>query len=262
MLPSVPFVSRRRLLTRAAPAVAAALTATACSRAGTSPPAPAPLLALVYRGPGACDGCAEAVVALLRRAPRLFTVRYVGPGEHIPLTAAGLADADVYAQPGGDNDLDGTWKKVAGAADAIRDWTRGGGRYLGFCMGGYLAGRDPGFGLLPGDTAQYIASRSASVHDERDTVVAVTWRGRPRHMYFQDGPIFALEAGAEASVLATYDNGTPAAVVAPCGRGRVGVVGPHPEADASWYADVGLTNPDGVRFDLGHDLVVETIRGL
>jgi hypothetical protein len=41
----------------------------------------------------------------------------------------------------------------------------------------------------------------------------------------------------------------------PYGEGRVAVVGPHPEADASWYADHDLTNRAGVRLDLGHDLV-------
>ncbi|MGV4988919.1 BPL-N domain-containing protein [Streptomyces sp. NRAIS4] len=266
MIPPVPPISRRRLLGRALPAAAAGLltagTVTACTRTSASRQAAEPQLALVYRGPGACGGCAEAVAALLKRAPRPFTVRYVGPEEDVPLTAAGLADADVYVQPGGDDDLDGTWAKLRGAAGAIRDWTRDGGRYLGFCMGGYLAGRDPGFGLLPGDTDEYITSPRASVRDERDTVVPVTWKGKPRHMYFQDGPFFVLDDGADAAVLARYDNGTAAAVVAPYGKGRVGVVGPHPEADASWYSDEGLRNPDGVRFDLGHDLVEETVRGL
>ena len=261
---SVSRHSRRWLLTRALPAASATvLAATACSRATASARSDDdPLLALVYRGPGACDGCAESVAALLEGAPRPFTVQYVGPDEDVPLTAEGLAGADVYAQPGGDDDLDGTWRELRGAADAIRDWTRDGGRYLGFCMGAYLAGDDPGFGLLPGSTDQYITSPDASVHDERDTVVQVRWRDEPRHMYFQDGPIFLLDDDADFSVLATYDNDTLAAVVAPYGKGRVGVVGPHPEADASWYEDAGLENPDGIRFDLGHDLIEETVRGL
>ncbi|MFE3556225.1 hypothetical protein ACFXKW_15340 [Streptomyces sp. NPDC059193] len=148
------------------------------------------------------------------------------------------------------------------AAGAIRDWTREGGRYLGFCMCGYLAGSDPGFGLLPGTTEQYITTPSASIHDARETIVAVSWESRRRHMYFQDGPVFVLDDGANASVLATYDNGTPAALVAPYGSGQVAVVVPHPEADTTWYSDAGLNNPDGVRFDLGHDLIEETIRGL
>jgi len=56
-------------------------------------------------------------------------------------------------------------------------------------------------------------------------------------------------------VLATYDNGLPAAVVAPFGRGAVGVVGPHPEASADWYAAYGLPLPDDVRADLTQDLI-------
>jgi hypothetical protein len=74
-------------------------------------------------------------------------------------------------------------------------------------------------------------------------------------MYFQDGPFFRLTDTTAASAIATYDNDLPAAVLAPYGAGRVAVVGPHPEADATWYADYSLTNPDGIRFDLGHDLV-------
>ncbi|MDT5107857.1 MAG: hypothetical protein QOI25_5370 [Mycobacterium sp.] len=85
--------------------------------------------------------------------------------------------------------------------------------------------------------------------------------GGPNHgTCFQDGPVFRLNAGADATVLATYDNGEPAAVVAPYGSGWVGVVGPHPEADRSWYSSVpDLTNPDGIRSDLGYDFVEATV---
>ncbi|GAB2878779.1 BPL-N domain-containing protein [Streptomyces mayteni] len=214
-----------------------------------------PPSALVYRGPAASPGCPEAVAALLRGTPSRFTVTYCGPDEETPLSARALAAADVYAQPGGGDDVDAAWAELRPFADDLRDWVRGGGRYLGFCMGGYLAGRDPGLGLLPGDSGGYIDSPGASVTTGEDTVIRLRWRGRPRHVYFQDGPYFQLADDASATVLATYDNGLPAAVVARSGAGRVGVVGPHPEADASWYADHGLTNPDGIGFDLGHDLV-------
>jgi len=260
-------VDRRHLLTCGAPAAAAALLATACAR-GDAPagrkerPRSRRPRALVYRGPAVCDGCAESVAALLRSAPRPFAVTYCGPRERVPLSAASLARAEVYAQAGGPDDVDAAWSEVRGSAGAVREWVGGGGRYLGFCMGGYLAGSDPGFGLLPGDTDAYTATSGASVRTAEDTVIAVRWRGRERHMYFQDGPYFALEKGSEASVLATYDNGTVAALVAPRGEGRVGVVGPHPEADRSWYDGAGLSNPDGVRFDLGHDLVAATTGGL
>jgi hypothetical protein len=44
-------------------------------------------------------------------------------------------------------------------------------------------------------------------------------------------------------------------LVAPFARGRVGVVGPHPEATPDWYDDYGLIDPDGLDADLGHDLI-------
>jgi hypothetical protein len=80
-------------------------------------------------------------------------------------------------------------------------------------------------------------------------------------MYFQDGALFRPRAGAGAMVLATYDTGGAAAVVTAYGAGRVGLVGPHPEADRSWYTDADLTNPDGIRYDLGHDLIETTVHG-
>jgi glutamine amidotransferase-like uncharacterized protein len=75
-------------------------------------------------------------------------------------------------------------------------------------------------------------------------------------MYFQDGPAFLLDRGAtDVIVLATYTNGKIAALVAPYGKGKVGVSGPHPEATAAWYEASHLVNPEGVRTALGHDLI-------
>jgi glutamine amidotransferase-like uncharacterized protein len=216
-------------------------------------------LALVYRGPAAYPDCSDAAAALLRSTTTPLRVEFCGPDEDLPLNRKTLDTAVLYAQPGGGTLSDG-WRDMRRYAGDIRDWTKAGGRYLGFCLGGYLAGATPGFGLLPGDTDQYIASRQASVHTEKDTLVTVNWRGQDRTMYFQDGPTFKLRADANANVLATYRNDQPAALVTPYGAGRVGVVGPHPEADQSWYSSARLTNPDGIRLDLGHDFVETTLR--
>lgn len=216
-------------------------------------------VALVYRGRASCAGCSEAVAAVLEHGPTSFRTVFCGPDENVQLSANSLAGANVYAQPGGGS-VGSAWRRMRRHADDIRSWVHGGGHYLGFCLGGYLAGASPGFALLPGSAGQYITSRGATVDTTDDTVIAVRWRGQPRHMFFQDGPVFRLNAGADATVLATYDNGEPAAVVAPYGSGWVGVVGPHPEADRSWYSSVpDLTNPDGIRSDLGYDFVEATV---
>jgi glutamine amidotransferase-like uncharacterized protein len=218
-------------------------------------------LALVYRGKAARpEGCSEAVAELLRSSPRGLDVRYVGPREDLPLTPAVLARALLYAQPGG-GDLGRAYRRMRKHRDTIRAYVAGGGRYLGFCLGGYLAGATPGFGLLPGDTDQYIATRGATIRSERDTLVEVRWRGRPRRLFFQDGPVFLLEPGASGvTVLARYPNDEIAALTTAFGAGVVGVVGPHPEATSDWYQDTGLVDPDRLDTDLGHDLVDAVLR--
>lgn len=225
------------------------------------PPTPALPLALVYRGPASSSGCPEAVARVLASGPSPFRVEYVGPDEQRPLSREGLAGAALYAQPGGGT-VERAWRRIGPSAPVIREYTLGGGAYLGFCLGAYLAGRSSGFALFDGDTDEYVGSPGASVDTTDDTVITVRWRGVPRQMYFQDGPImkFSPTGVATAQVLATYDGGAPAAVVAPAGRGRVGLVGPHPEAPPSWYASAGLpdADPDG-QTGLARDLVVTTL---
>lgn len=223
-----------------------------CSKQDTRP------VALIYRGRASCAGCSDAVATVLQHGLTSFRTVFCGPDEKVPLSASSLAGATVYAQPGGGS-VGPAWRRMRQHADDIRHWVHGGGHYLGFCLGAYLAAATPGFALLPGNTNQYITSPAATVDTTDDTIIPVLWRGKPRHMFFQDGPIFRLNTGTNATVLATYNNGEPAAVVAPYGFGWVGVVGPHPEADQSWYSDAGLTNPDGIRPDLSYDLIETTV---
>ena len=271
-------ISRRDLLTRVAPLgvlgfAAACGSAASAGRpsggstngqtAGSSTSSPSKRvlpLALVYRGPAACRGCAEAVVALLESGPSPFRTAYCGPDEQRSLSAESLAGAALYAQPGGGDDLDAAWAAMRPFGGALRNWIRGGGRYVGFCMGGFLAGSDPGFSLLPGDSGEYITSSGATVHSDEDAVVSVRWGGSDRVVYFQGGPYFSVPGGDGVNILGTYSNGLVAALVAPFGSGRVGVTGPHPEAPASWYRSAGLAVPDPLPFDLGHNLVDTTMR--
>ena len=211
-------------------------------------------LALVYRGPAAKPvECSEAAAELLRTSPRRFDVRYVGPKERLELDDDSLRSAALYVQPGGGT-LSHGYRNMKQYRWQIRRYVESGGRYVGFCLGGYLAGATPGFALLPGDTDQYIATAGATVRSTDETVVEVLWRGRARFLYFQDGAMFLLRPNASGvEVLARYRGGEIAALVAPFGAGRVAVAGPHPEATPDWYRDAGLRDPHGV--DLGHDLI-------
>jgi hypothetical protein len=216
-------------------------------------------VALVYRGPATLPGCPEAVADLLRRSRWGFTVGFVGPREAQKLDPDALAGAVLYAQPGG-GDLRPAWRRMRAHRQTVQAFVRDGGRYLGFCLGAYLAGASPGFGLLPGDVDQYLASPGAGCRTDAAVVLPVVWRGRTRSVYAQDAPYVVLDPGrGPARVLAVYDNGLPAAVVAPYGRGAVGVVGPHPEATPDWFDDDGLVPPEPLALDLGLDLVDEVM---
>lgn len=231
---------------------------TATAQAGTSTAQTQPL-ALVYRGPASVPGTAESVAAVLRNSPSRFRVEYVGPKD-TPITATTLARATVFAQPGGPS-LSTAWKAMKPFAGLIRDWIANGGNYLGFCVGGYLAGATPGYDLLPGDTSQYSAKQGATVWDTAPHRSEVVWRGTAYPTYFQDPPAFDLEPGNTATVLGTYKGGEIAALAVDYGSGRVGVTGPHVEADRSWFVDDGLAADGAVNPQLAYDLIETTVRG-
>jgi glutamine amidotransferase-like uncharacterized protein len=235
-------------------------------RQATGRPTPTPV-ALVYRGPASTPGCPEAAAELLSASGLDLQVAFIGPKEKRSLNPASFADATLYVQPGGP-DLDDAYRHLRAHSRTIRGFVAGGGHYLGICLGGYLAGTSPGFALIPGDSDQYIKSPSTTVHTEEDAVVEVNWRGSRRTLYFQDGPCFQLDPDVRVTVLARYPNDTVAAAVNRFGNGRVGVVGPHPEADEDWFTDVGLPDPGRASSaaanargrDLGLDLLNEIMR--
>jgi glutamine amidotransferase-like uncharacterized protein len=241
--------------------------------------------ALVYRGPAAdCngDGCSEALATLLKSVNEWnFHVQYVGSedeGDMSVKEGLQLPDAILYAQPGGGRTEKEAFKHLEECAPDVREFIRNGGRYLGICMGAYLAGNSD---IFPGfdfgfEACQYIYAPNATVTDDEDTIVQVNWNMRtgpqaghtiPRCMYFQDGPYFIPENGkSDQIILAKYMTDDPtddynyiAAMVLQCGKGWVGVCGPHPEADRSWYDEKNLPFP-GSTVDLGLDLINTLMR--
>ncbi|KAJ5600997.1 hypothetical protein N7510_010531 [Penicillium lagena] len=231
--------------------------------------------ALVYRKPAACNGCPESVAALLRSSSSHFDVQYAGPNENIDVKEETLREVQLYAQPGGGS-LKPAWDHTKKYKKAIRDFVARGGRYAGFCVGAYMAGNSPdfdtpGFDILPprSITGEEIVQPGAQVKNSRNTIIQVNWHFQTgpemgelqsgRWLFFQDGAVIELPQNASAIILGTYlSNNNIAASVTPFGNVWVGVVGPRPEADGSWYRPYDLINPDGIRFDIGYDFV-ETI---
>ncbi len=218
-----------------------------------------PPVAVVYSddSTGPADGDdTGALVRLLRANPTWhFEVTTAGPNGVMTVPEALAApEVQLYAQPGGDGDDDSAYARQKGDKAAIRRFVKKGGRYLGICMGGFLA--EPGhFNVFRGRVDEYYSSADASVTTADPALVSVTWRGTPRRLYFQDGGyIVPKRKAVGVTVLARYTNHSIAALVSSCGRGKVGLSGPHPEAPPEWYRDAGLPYPGSTQ-DLGDDLV-------
>lgn len=208
-------------------------------------------------------GCSGAVADLIRQSPRGFSVRFIGPKEPLKLTAANLRGVALYAQPGGNGSV-GQARKALGAsgASAIKGYVSGGGHYVGFCMGAYLAGSNPGMGLLlPGNTGQYIRTSGVSVKSTRNAVIPVRWEGTNRRHFAQDPPYIVPSGVAGEEVLSRYTNNRVNALVRPYGEGGVGVVGTHPEATRSWYGSkLWNRDKDGLDAAQGLSLVERTLQ--
>jgi biotin protein ligase-like protein len=220
-------------------------------------------VAVVYRGPAGCSGCSEAVAALLRRSPLHFRVSYIGPHEKRTVTAANLRGVDLYAQPGGSGSVaHGARALGQAAAHAIKAYVAAGGHYLGFCMGAYLAGSDPGMGLLaPGNTGEYDKTRGAEVTTAAEAVIPLRWGGSIRYQYVQDAPYIVASGVPGEQILSRFTNGRINALVRPYKNGGVGVVGSHPEADRSWYtARMWRQDRDGLDYAQGLQLIAATMK--
>lgn len=144
------------------------------------------------------------------------------------------------------SDLKNAWKEAKSYAPAVRNFVAGGGRYLGVCLGAFLAGHSPGFGLIPkGDQIlAEIYQDNAPVDDDSDTVAQIDWtfqtgqkKGKTeRHWaYFQDGTAFRQSRKLPARVLGRYvSSGDVASTLNSYGKGWVANIGVHPEAYQSW----------------------------
>ncbi|MBC7658882.1 MAG: hypothetical protein H7249_04165 [Chitinophagaceae bacterium] len=229
-------------------------------------------IALIYRGPAACDGCAEAAADMVKQSGQHLEVHYIGPDEDLTFSDAAFANAVLYVQPGGGDNLDETYEKDIKPYRAyVRNFIKNGGRYLGICMGGYLAGQ-PGFDLIPGIADQYIRLDHAQVKHSGDTVVEVKWGDHQRTMFFQDGPFFKLSKQglltSKTQVLARYaslpnDDSAEdaiAAMIAPFYQGKVAVIGPHPEATGSWYRESQLKAPLELTEDISLELILALLK--
>jgi glutamine amidotransferase-like uncharacterized protein len=208
-------------------------------------------LALVYKGPGACEeGCSEAAAEMARLAGYRF--QFVGPEES---SEAIFSEAKVWIQPGGKSST-ASRTMAPKLKENIRNFVSKGGGYVGFCAGGFLA-TDwiadrgvQGLGLLPGTNALFPDEREASI-------LTIQWGGS-YEIYFEGGPYFLPPTTPDSrsfEVTATYGDGKVASVRSVFGSGRVYVTGLHPEAPPAWRNEFQLQDSDGLDYALAVEMI-------
>lgn len=156
--------------------------------------------------------------------------------------------------PGGP-DLEEAYEELKESEHDLKEWIRNGGRYLGICLGAYLCGHAPGFGLFPkgADTDSECTQRGAQVTSDEDAIIQVDWTfshgpqagqtHKNQWIYYQEGPcINNFPETDDSFVVARYSKtGHVAATLNKFGRGWVGCIGPHPEADQTWCRFISQT---------------------
>lgn len=171
------------------------------------------------------------------------------------LTPAALAPLAAAVFPGG-------WAPHQRAAAgplglaAVRGFVQAGGRCLGICAGAYLLSAEVRYdgGVYPYPVRLFDGAACGPVPGLAafPTPGAVRVRPTPagvrrglvgRMAYYSGGPWFA--GGTGVTVLATYPDGSAAAVARPVGRGEVILLGVHPERPTPDAGDEAAGPPAG-----------------
>lgn len=185
---------------------------------------------------------------------------FIGPREAIDITPATLRRYALYVQPGGGQDIPAALESLGDArVAALRDYVANGGRYLGLCMGAYLADAN-NLALIPEELDSEVGRPGFAVTTIDDSAVAVRWAGRDDNVFYQDGPYLPPSQARGFATLATYANGDIAAARYAFGQGVVTLSGPHPEADASWFDQAGIPSERRPQTALFRTLIDEALR--
>lgn len=214
-------------------------------------------LILVYADHPMCSiDCADATCDVLNESG-LYNAQMIGRDSfpYVPFLEEYVREADCIVFPGGLGDVDQFDNHLTHFTDMIQKYVYEGGKYLGICQGSYFAGKHY-FNLLRGyDSVQHIKTQKASTRRSGPAVVDINWKNRGLYpIYFHDGAAFVGEGNAD--VVARYKNGDAAALIQKRKKGKVAVMGPHPEAQKWWFYSQKKIK-DGWKYSIQHQMLLE-----
>ena len=195
-------------------------------------------LILVYTDNPMCSlACSDAICSILNRTNK-YTAMMWGPDSYPKLNGFNLLNkADCIIFPGGEGDADQFDNILYKYKKNIKNYIEKGGKYLGICMGSYFAGKQF-FDILGEHTgyAQYIKRPNSTINKTGATTLKIKWKDDNIEIYFHDGAaFFPTDDNFKAKIYALYPNGDIGAMIQSYGKGKVGVIGPHPEAQKWWF---------------------------
>jgi len=225
--------------------LASACIAAAAQTAVTTPAA-APIRVAVYADDGSPTAAAffDQTVGIDKAH---FTVTHVTAAD---IRNGVLKNYDVVIQGGGGSIAQAKSLEPAGR-DAIREFVRGGGGYLGVCAGAYLAASDKDYQL--GILNARVIDREHWARGRGDVVLDFTPTGQQELKFSQpkatvlyhQGPLLAPDGKSDLPAytpVAIFETevaqkgaphgvmqGTTAMASSTFGKGRVFVISPHPE---------------------------------
>lgn len=203
---------------------------------------------MMMRGGGA--GPANVSKCLAAAKGKEFTYAIVSAEQ---IRAGRLKEADVLVQPGGSGSKQAEALKPEGR-EAIKQFVRGGGGYVGICAGAYLASADYTWSLHILNAK--VIDRQHWARGTGEVKVRMSAEGKRLlgvsddvvNVYYGQGPLLAPSDQADLpayETLATYETeiaergapagvmkGTTALAAADFGKGRVVCISPHPEKSA------------------------------
>jgi glutamine amidotransferase-like uncharacterized protein len=183
-------------------------------------------IALFMHPPECSQECCEAVINALSSE---YNIKLFS--EDDILDTDFFNDISLLVFPGGIGDSHSMYRFFSRrTGNKVAKYIEDGGRYLGICMGAYWA--DQWYLDIIEDVraVQYIKRPNADVRRSYGTIAKVEWNGCKEDMYFYDGCALIGDE-SKFKTVARYANGDPMAII----KGRVGLIGCHPEAPLYWY---------------------------
>lgn len=137
---------------------------------------------------------------------------------------------DLVVFPGGLGDSDSYDRLLKENRNAIIQYVKRGGHYLGICMGAYWAGSHY-FNILEDvDAVQYLKRPGTDTRRPHAKSIPIRWEGKPMKMFWYDGCAL-IGDDTKFETVATYANGDPMAII----QNNIGLIGCHPESELFWY---------------------------